>query len=202
MNTLQSCCSHNEVFLRQSAAAVWFTGLSGAGKTTIAMALHRRLAEDRFFSIILDGDDLRQGINAGLGFTPADRGENVRRAAEISRLLVNNGIICLVSTISPYPELRANARAIVGGERFIEVYVNTPLGVCEERDVKGFYSKARKNQIADFTGVQDRYVPPQSPDIEIRTDGSTVDESVDELYSQIHHRISLAQLVVGNLSSL
>jgi adenylylsulfate kinase len=185
MDTLALSRARNAEYLQPDAPVVWFTGLSGAGKTTLAISLHRRLADNKLFSVLLDGDELRQGINAGLGFSPAERGENIRRAAEISRLFVSNGIISIVSTISPYPELRANARNIIRPHRFLEVYVSAPLAVCEQRDVKGFYRKARKNQIDDFTGIQDAYIPPECPDLEIRTDQYTIDESVEKIYSLI-----------------
>jgi adenylyl-sulfate kinase len=185
MDTLALSRTRNQGTLQSDAPVIWFTGLSGAGKTTLAVSLHRRLADNKLFSVVLDGDELRKGINAGLGFSPAERGENIRRAAEISLLFASNGIICIVSTISPYPGLRANARTIIGPHRFLEIYVSAPLTVCEQRDTKGFYRMARKNQIDGFTGIQDAYVPPENPDLEIRTDQYTIDESVEKIYSFI-----------------
>jgi adenylylsulfate kinase len=167
----------------QKGKALWFTGLSGAGKTTLAKALHERFKKNKIFCVILDGDELRQTINAGLGFSSADRSENIRRIAEIARLMVNNGIICIISTISPYPELRANAKQIIGEEHFSEIFINAPLSVCEERDVKGLYKKARQNKIGSFTGVHDEYTPPEFPDLEIMTDVFSIEESVEKIYN-------------------
>jgi adenylylsulfate kinase len=161
--------------------ALWFTGLSGAGKSTLAHALKGKVCRKWGSCIILDGDVMRKGINAGLGYSKEDRMENIRRIAEIASLLVDNGIICLVSTISPYPELRENARKIIGSEYFFEIFINASLEVCEERDVKGLYMKARQNQIGSFTGIQDEYVSPENPDLQIRTDLLSVPESVEEV---------------------
>ncbi|OQP45858.1 adenylyl-sulfate kinase [Niastella yeongjuensis] len=160
---------------------LWFTGLSGAGKTTIAEALHAHLMKVKCMAVVLDGDLLRKGLNTDLGFSAADRSENIRRIAEIAKLLVHNGIVCIVSTISPYAELREKAKEIIGQELFSEIFINAPLQVCEERDVKGLYGKARRNQIASFTGIHDDYMPPVNPDLEIRTDLLTPDESVRKI---------------------
>ena len=171
---------------------VWFTGLSGAGKTTLARGLQQRFRQNGYPSVILDGDELREGINSGLGFSKEARMENIRRAAEIAKILINNEVFCIVSTISPYPEMREKAREIIGAESFVEVFVNTPISVCEERDVKGFYKKARQNQVADFTGVQDAYLPPENPDLEIRTDILSVDSAVSTIYTHLElHKVSV-----------
>ncbi|MGB8193331.1 MAG: adenylyl-sulfate kinase [Chitinophagaceae bacterium] len=180
----------------QKGKALWFTGLSGAGKTTLAKALHERFKKNKIFCVILDGDELRQTINAGLGFSSADRSENIRRIAEIARLMVNNGIICIISTISPYPELRANAKQIIGEEHFSEIFINAPLAVCEERDVKGLYKKARQNKIGSFTGVHDEYTPPESPDLEILTDVFSIEESVEKIYNWYLHLVPAAPVEV------
>lgn len=161
--------------------ALWFTGLSGAGKTTLARELYAHFSKKKVFCVILDGDILRQGLNMDLGFSVEDRTENVRRIAEVARLLVNNGITCIVSTISPYTELRDNAKRIIGQEHFLEIFINAPLSVCEERDVKGLYQKARQNQITSFTGIQDDYMPPASPHLEVRTDILSIEESLERL---------------------
>lgn len=167
--------------LASKGKVLWFTGLSGAGKTTIAQALHAQWMQQQCFCIILDGDQLRQGINAGLGFSVEDRRENIRRIAEIARLLVDNGIICIVSTISPYAALRDMAKQIIGPGSFSEIFINAPLPVCEQRDVKGLYHKARQNQINSFTGVHDSYEPPVHPDLEIKTDILNLEESVQAI---------------------
>jgi adenylylsulfate kinase len=160
---------------------LWFTGLSGSGKTTLARALRNHLSGISLFSIILDGDALRDGLNADLGFSAADRAENIRRVSELAKFLSNEGITCIVSTISPYAELRANAKKIVGEDVFFEIYISAPLSVCEQRDVKGLYRKARENRISAFTGIQDSYEPPSCPDLEIKTDLQSVEESVTKL---------------------
>jgi len=149
---------------------LWFTGLSGAGKTTLSLCLRDHFLSKGVFCIILDGDQLREGLNADLGFSREDRSENIRRIAEIGKLLAENGCVCITATISPYAELRTLARNIVGQDCFYEVYINASLAECERRDVKGLYRKARQNQISSFTGVQDNYVPPVNPDLEVKTD--------------------------------
>jgi adenylylsulfate kinase len=167
----------------QPAAVVWFTGLSGAGKSTLARGLQRRFRLNGYASVVLDGDELRDGLNAELGFSKEARMENIRRAAEVAKILIKNDIFCVVSTISPYPEMREKARKIIGEASFVEVFVNAPLAVCEERDVKGFYKRARQNLVTDFTGVQDAYIPPESPHLEIRTDILSVENAVSEIYT-------------------
>lgn len=162
---------------------LWFTGLSGAGKTTLARSLRDHLARHRQPCVILDGDELRKGVNAGLGFSPADRIENIRRVSEIARVVSNNGILCIVSTISPYPEMRTRARDIIGADYFMEIYVNAPLDICEARDVKGLYKKARQNKIGSFTGVHDEYIPPVVPDLEVRTDILSVEDSTERIFN-------------------
>jgi adenylylsulfate kinase len=177
---------------------LWFTGLSGAGKTTLAQALRDYLSGSNVLSIVLDGDVLRKGLNADLGFSAADRAENIRRVSELAKFLSNEGITCIVSTISPYAELRANARRIVGEDVFLEIYISAPLSVCEQRDVKGLYRKARANHINGFTGIQDSYEPPSQPDLEINTDIQSVAESLAKLsgwFSEMHN-INVRELTV------
>lgn len=173
----------NELCLGENGyrRVLWFTGLSGAGKTTLARALYGYLTKRNIFCVILDGDDLRKGVNADLGFSPEDRAENIRRTAQIARLLVYNGVLCIVSTISPYPELRDSAKNIIGRDYFSEIFINAPLSLCEERDVKGLYRKARQNQINSFTGIHDAYDPPVNPDLEVRTDILSIEESVQRI---------------------
>ena len=142
-----------EKYLNQKAKVFWFTGLSGSGKSTIAQGLEKLLFDKGFFNQVLDGDNTRTGINKNLGFSLEDRQENIRRIAEISRLFLDAGIICVNSFVSPTHEIRNLAKQIIGKEDFIEIYVNTPLHICEKRDVKGLYAKARSGQIKGFTGI-------------------------------------------------
>jgi adenylylsulfate kinase len=150
-------------------ATVWLTGLSGAGKSTIAYELEQILTADRRPCAVLDGDNLRHRLNRDLGFSEADRFENVRRAAEVARLMNDVGLIVIASLISPYRDDRAAARHIIGDERFVEVYVSTSLNVCESRDPKGLYRKARRGEIVDFTGVSSPYEPPSAPRLALDT---------------------------------
>jgi bifunctional enzyme CysN/CysC len=150
-------------------ATVWFTGLSGSGKSTVAVNVERLLLDRGHAAYLLDGDNLRHGLNGDLGFSKADRAENVRRAAEVARLFADAGVVALVPLISPYREGRARARAIheAASLPFVEVYVNTPLDECERRDPKGLYAKARAGEITGFTGIDDPYEPPTSCELEL-----------------------------------
>lgn len=171
--------------LGQTAKVLWLTGLSGSGKSTIAQALERKLYNEGFFAQCLDGDNIRSGINNNLGFTVEDRKENIRRIAEITKLYLDSGIITINSFISPTVEIRDFAKSIVGANDFIEIYINAPLEVCEKRDVKGLYKKARNGEIKNFTGIDSPYEAPVNPEIEIRTDEVEVEEAVDILYQRI-----------------
>ena len=157
------------------------TGLSGAGKTTLAYALESALHGMGYFIQTLDGDNVRTGINKNLGFSDADRYENVRRIAEVSKLFLNCGIITIASFISPTAEIREMARTIIGEEDFIEFFINAPLEVCESRDVKGLYEKARRGEIKEFTGINAPYEIPVNPALEIRTDLLSIDGSVKQM---------------------
>jgi adenylyl-sulfate kinase len=150
-------------------ATVWFTGLSGSGKSTVAVAVERLLLDGRHAAYLLDGDNLRHGLNGDLGFSAGDREENVRRASEVARLFADAGTIALVPLISPYRAGRERARAIhdTAGLPFVEVYVNTPIEECEKRDPKGLYAKARAGELRNFTGVDDPYEPPAASDLEL-----------------------------------
>src|SRR5210317_2279136 len=167
-----------EEILRQSAKVIWFTGLSGSGKTTLASNLEKELFFRRFFCQVLDGDNIRSGINNNLGFSKEDRLENIRRIAEVSKLLINTGMITICSFISPTEEIRSMARSIIGEKDFIEVFLNPPLSVCEERDVKGLYRRARAGEIQDFTGISAPFEAPENPDVEIDTSVTGIKESV------------------------
>jgi bifunctional enzyme CysN/CysC len=154
----------------QTARCLWFTGLSGSGKSTIANLVERRLLADGFHTILLDGDNVRHGLNRDLGFTDADRVENIRRVAEVAHLMMDAGLIVLVSFISPFRAERRMARDLIGENEFLEVFVDAPLEVCEARDVKGLYAKARAGKIANFTGIGSPYEAPESPTIHLRSD--------------------------------
>lgn len=165
--------------VEQRGVVVWFTGLSGAGKTTISRAVEKELRGRGYKVELLDGDIIRQNLTKGLGFTKDDRIENIRRIGFVAHLLARNGVIVLVSVISPYREMREEMRRKIGD--FIEVYVNAPLEVCEQRDVKGLYKKARVGEIKNFTGIDDPYEPPLKPEVECRTDRESVAESVNKV---------------------
>ncbi|MCF6171882.1 MAG: adenylyl-sulfate kinase [Bacteroidales bacterium] len=170
--------SDKEKLLNQHARIIWMTGLSGSGKTTIARNIEMELNKRGFLTQILDGDNIRTGINSNLGFSGEDRYENIRRISEVSKLFMNCGIICINSFISPTDEIRQMAKDIIGEENFIEVYVNAPLNVCEKRDVKGLYKKARKGEIKDFTGIDSPFEAPKNPIVELKTDKLSIEESV------------------------
>lgn len=166
-----------EKLLNQHSRVIWMTGLSGSGKTTIGRHVEMALNQRGYLTQVLDGDNIRTGINNNLGFSEEDRYENIRRIAEVSKLFMNCGIICINSFISPTREIRHMAMEIIGKENFIEVYINAPLEVCEERDVKGLYQKARAGKISNFTGIDAPFEPPVNPDIELKTDELTIEES-------------------------
>ena len=174
-----------EQLLRQHGVMVWFTGLSGSGKSTIAIALERELQQRGLLCRVLDGDNIRSGINNNLGFSPEDRKENIRRIAEIGRLFVDTGIITVAAFISPTNELRQMAAEIIGKDDFLEVYVSTPLDVCESRDVKGLYAKARRGEVKEFTGISAPFDIPEHPALSLDTSKLSVEESVMLLLERI-----------------
>lgn len=174
-----------EELLGQRGLMVWFTGLSGSGKSTIAIALERELHKRGLLCRILDGDNIRSGINNNLGFSPEDRVENIRRIAEVGKLFVETGVITLAAFISPNNDLRKMAADIIGKDRFMEVYVSTPIEECERRDVKGLYARARKGEIKDFTGVSAPFEAPENPDLTLDTSKLSVEESVKLLLEKI-----------------
>jgi adenylylsulfate kinase len=169
--------------MNQRGVTIWFTGLSGAGKTTITQALAKTLQEKECKLEVLDGDIVRQNLTKGLGFSKEDRDENIRRIGFVSHLLTRNGVIVLVSAISPYRVIREEVRQKVGD--FLEVYVNAPLATCEERDVKGLYKRARAGEILGFTGIDDPYEPPLNPEVECRTDQEELSESVAKVLQKL-----------------
>jgi bifunctional enzyme CysN/CysC len=172
-------------------AVVWFTGLSGAGKSTIAQALERELFHRGMQTYVLDGDNIRHGLNSNLGFSPEDRVENIRRVSEVARLMADSGVVALTAFISPYRMDRRRARetALEGNAEFVEVFVDAPLEVCEARDPKDLYKKARAGEIRDFTGIDAPYEPPEDPEIVVHTDRQTVDESVAAILEQLLPRL-------------
>ncbi|TDV34712.1 adenylylsulfate kinase [Paraburkholderia caballeronis] len=165
--------------------AIWFTGMSGAGKSTIACALVDRLRRLGALSTMLDGDVLRTGLNSDLGFSEAGRTENLRRIAHVAALFCQEGFTVVTATISPKVEHRENARQIIGSAAFVEVFVDTPLSICEMRDPKGLYKRARRGEIAQFTGIGAPYEPPTRPDVVLRTEQSTVDECVGQILAYL-----------------
>jgi adenylylsulfate kinase len=171
-----------EALLNQKGMVIWFTGLSGSGKSTIAAALDCYLSKKGYLTAVLDGDNVRTGINNNLGFTNEDRDENIRRIAEVAKLMVGNGIITLCCFVSPMKAQREHARKIVGENDFIEVFVNTPIEICEQRDVKGLYAKARQGLIKDFTGVNAPFEAPLAPHLVLETNGKSVEKNVEEVF--------------------
>ena len=170
--------------LQQRAKVIWLTGLSGSGKSTLASGLERELFRKGYFTQVVDGDNLRDGLNTNLGFTDDDRVENIRRIAEISKLIMNCGVITICACISPTDKIRRMAYDIIGRRDVIEVFVDTPIGVCEQRDVKGLYARARRNEIHNFTGIHVPYEKPASPALTIDTTNQSVTSSVSQL---LHH---------------
>ena len=165
---------------------VWLTGLSGAGKTTLAAALERELFNRGRQALVLDGDQLRRGLCSDLGFSHEDRTENVRRVGELARLIANAGIICITALVSPYRADRELARKLAPAGRFVEIFLNAPLEVCERRDPKGLYARARRGEISQFTGISAPYEPPEKPELELRTDVLGVAECVSAVLNQLN----------------
>jgi len=183
--------SDKENLLHQKGLMVWFTGLSGSGKSTIAIALERELHQRGLLCRILDGDNIRCGINNNLGFSEEDRVENIRRIAEVGKLFVDTGIITIAAFISPNNNLREMAARIIGKKDFVEVFVSTPLEECERRDVKGLYAKARRGEIKEFTGISAPFETPDHPDIELDTSVISLEESVNRLLSLILPKVEI-----------
>jgi len=171
------------------AYLLWFTGLSGSGKSTLANLVEIALHKQGLSTYILDGDNIRQGINKDLSFAPEDRTENIRRIAEISNLMLNAGVITLAAFVSPYIKDRQEVQQIVGTDNFIEIFVNTSLEECERRDVKGLYKKARSGEIKNMTGISAPYEAPVNPDLEIITDGQSIEESVEIIINFINKKL-------------
>ena len=178
-----------EKLLGQRGLMIWFTGLSGSGKSTIAIALERELHRRGILCRILDGDNIRSGINNNLGFTEADRVENIRRIAEVAKLFIDTGIVTLAAFISPNNDIREMAARIIGKDDFLEVYVSTPLEECERRDVKGLYAKARRGEIKNFTGITAPFEAPAHPALTLDTSVLSLEESVNRLLELVLPKI-------------
>lgn len=178
-----------ESLLGQRGIMIWFTGLSGSGKSTVAMGVERELHAQGILCRILDGDNVRAGINNNLGFSAEDRIENIRRIAEIGKLFVQTGVVTLACFVSPTNDIRQMAREIVGEEDFLEVYISTPIEECERRDVKGLYARARKGEVKNFTGISAPFEAPVSADIDIDTSKIPLEESVMTLTELIIKRV-------------
>lgn len=183
--------SDKEALLGQRGIMIWFTGLSGSGKSTVAIALERELQKRELLCRILDGDNIRSGINNNLGFSAEDRVENIRRIAEIGKLFVDTGIITLAAFISPNNDIREMAARIIGKEDFMEIYVSTPLEECERRDVKGLYAKARRGEIRNFTGISAPFEAPEHPTLSLDTSVLSVEESVNQLLALILPKVTI-----------
>jgi adenylylsulfate kinase len=181
--------SHKEQLLNQKALVVWMVGLSGSGKSTLAKALEQELHEKGYFTQLLDGDNLRTGINNNLGFSEADRIENIRRSAEVSKLFVNCGVITICSLISPTEAIRKMAKEIIGEADYFEVFINCPIEICEQRDVKGLYKKARKGEIKNFTGIDSPFEAPTAPSLELRTDLNDLEQCKKTLTDTILQKV-------------
>ena len=178
-----------ESLLKQKSKVIWMTGLSGSGKTTIAQGVEKKLYENKILNQILDGDNVRVGINNNLTFSNEDRIENIRRIAEVSKLFINCGIVTLNCFVSPTIEIREMARQIIGEEDFIEIYINATIEMCEQRDVKGLYKKAREGKISDFTGISSPFEPPENPELEINTSQLSIGESISKVLDHILPKI-------------
>jgi len=180
--------SDKEKMLKQKSIVIWMVGLSGSGKSTLARALENSLHEEGYLTQLLDGDNMRTGINNNLGFSPEDRTENIRRAAETAKLFMNAGLVTICSFISPTEDIRKMAKEIIG-DGYVEVYVDCPVEVCEERDVKGLYAKARKGEIPEFTGISAPFDVPKNPEVVVDTANQTLEESHQKLVKAIIERI-------------
>lgn len=174
---------------QHNSFVIWFTGLSGSGKSTIASQLEKRFFESNVISCSLDGDNVRSGLNKDLNFSRDHRYENNRRVAEVAKLFMDAGVVAITAFISPLKEDREQAKQIVGSENFIEVFINTPLDICEERDTKGFYKKARAGEIKNFTGISAPYEAPKNPDFEIKTMQESEEEAVNRLFEFLQQKL-------------
>lgn len=173
---------------RQKPCILWFTGLSGSGKSTIANAVESRLVELNRHTYLLDGDNIRMGLNKGLGFSNKDRVENIRRIGEVSKLFVDAGVILLTAFISPFQKDRESVRLLVEDNEFIEIFIDTPLEICELRDPKGLYKKARDGKVPNFTGISSPYEAPKNAEIVIKTEKQSIEKSVEQIISYLNQK--------------
>lgn len=180
-----------EGLLHQRGMMMWFTGLSGSGKSTVAMGVERELHRMGILCRILDGDNIRAGINSNLGFSEEDRKENIRRIAEVGKLFVQTGVVTLACFVSPTIEIRQMARNIIGADDFFEVFVSTPIEECERRDVKGLYARARRGEVKDFTGISAPFEAPEHPDLSLDTSVLTLEESVKAVVELVQKQMAL-----------
>tara|TARA_B100001778_G_C18566781_1_gene620530 strand:+ start:686 stop:1297 length:612 start_codon:yes stop_codon:yes gene_type:complete len=185
--------TEKEKLLNQKGIVLWLTGLSGSGKTTLAKTFSEQLHNDGFLTQVLDGDNIRLGINNNLSFTLEDRMENIRRTAEMAKLFVDCGVVTICCLVSPTEKIRTLAKEIIGKEDFFEIFINTPLNICEERDVKGLYAMARKGEVKNFTGISAPFENPKSPSLEIKTEGVNIATSTKEMMEAILPKISFNQ---------
>jgi len=183
--------SDKEKLLHQKAACIWMSGLSGSGKTTIAKILEKKLAEKSFLTMLLDGDNVRDGLNNNLGFAEKDRQENIRRIAEVNKLFINCGIITINCFVSPTEAIRNMAKSIIGSDDFIEIFVDTPLAICESRDVKGLYQKARRGEIKNFTGLDAPFEIPVEAELVLKTENRTAEQTAESLLQFILPKITI-----------
>ena len=182
--------TEKEKLLNQKGIVLWLTGLSGSGKTTLAKSVSEQLHNNGFLTQVLDGDNIRLGINNNLSFTLEDRMENIRRTAEMAKLFVDCGVVTICCLVSPTEKIRKLAKEIIGKEDFFEIFINTPLNICEERDVKGLYELARKGEVKNFTGISAPFENPKSPSLEIKTEGVNIATSTKEMMEAILPKIS------------
>ncbi len=178
-----------EILLGQKAISIWLIGLSGAGKTTIGSALEKQLIENGVLTQILDGDNIRSGINRNLKFTETDREENIRRIAEVNKLFINCGVVTINCFINPTHETRNFVEHILGKQDIITVFINTPIEICEQRDVKGLYKKARAGELKNFTGIDSPFEAPENPDVTVFTEKSNVEESARHIFNYVIEKI-------------